>query len=158
LRALGYSNPEILELFFDSNVVHFTKKGPELDLVPERLRGETALFEITAGGKVIVEEGRRITARHVRQLEEAGIKRLAVPVEYLESRILAHDVVDKETGEVLATANDVLNAALVERFLKAGITEIGTLYVNDLDRGPYVSDTLRIDATTTASSADRIYR
>ncbi len=159
LRALGYSNPEILNLFFDKNVVHLTRKGPELELVPERLRGETAMFEISAGGKVIVEEGRRITARHVRQLEEAGIKRLGVPLEYLEGRILAHDVVDKETGEVLATANDVLNAALVERFVKAGVTEIGTLYVNDLDRGPYVSDTLRIDVTTTRLEAlIEIYR
>ena len=159
LRALGYSNPEILDLFFEKNVLHLTKKGPELELVPERLRGETAMFEISAGGKVIVEEGRRITARHVRQLEEAGIKRMAVPLEYLEGRILAHDVVDKETGEVLATANDVLNAALVERFVKAGVTEIGTLYVNDLDRGPYVSDTLRIDATTTRLEAlIEIYR
>ena len=161
LRALGYSNPEILNLFFDKNIVHLTKKGPELELelVPERLRGETAMFEISAGGKVIVEEGRRITARHVRQLEEAGVKRLSVPLEYLEGRILGHDVVDKETGEVLATANDVLNAALVERFVKAGVTEIGTLYVNDLDRGPYVSDTLRIDATTTRLEAlIEIYR
>jgi len=159
LRALGYSNQEILDLFFEKNVLHLTKKGPELELVPERLRGETAMFEISAGGKVIVEEGRRITARHVRQLEEAGIKRLAVPLEYLEGRILAHDVVDKETGEVLATANDVLNTALVERFVKAGVTEIGTLYVNDLDRGPYVSDTLRIDATTTRLEAlIEIYR
>ena len=77
LRALGYSNSDILRLFFDRNTVHLTKKGPELELVPERLRGETAMFEISANGKVIVEEGRRITARHVRQLEEAGVKRLA---------------------------------------------------------------------------------
>ncbi|MSQ92515.1 MAG: DNA-directed RNA polymerase subunit beta, partial [Gammaproteobacteria bacterium] len=159
LHALGYSNQEILDLFFEKNILHLTKKGPALELVPERLRGETALFEISAGGKVIVEEGRRITARHVRQLEEAGIKRLAVPLEYLEGRILAHDVVDKATGEVLATANDVLNTALVERFVKAGVTQIGTLYVNDLDRGPYVSDTLRIDATTTRLEAlIEIYR
>ena len=88
LRALGYSNADILRLFFDRNTVHLTKKGPELELVPERLRGEIAMFEISANGKVIVEEGRRITARHVRQLEEAGVKRLHVPVEYLEGKIL----------------------------------------------------------------------
>ena len=74
LRALGYSNSDILRLFFDHNTVYLTKKGPELELVPERLRGEIAMFEISANGKVIVEEGRRITARHVRQLEEAGVK------------------------------------------------------------------------------------
>jgi len=159
LRALGYTNADILRLFFDRNTVHLTGKGPELDLVPERLRGETALFEISAGGKVIVEEGRRITARHVRQLEEAGVKRLAVPVEYLEGKILAHDVADPNTGEVLASANDVLTAALVQRFMEAEIAEIGTLYVNDLDRGPYISDTLRIDATTTRLEAlIEIYR
>src|SRR6187397_1247622 len=111
------------------------------DCVLARLRGETAMFEISANGKVIVEEGRRITARHVRQLEEAGVKRLAVPVEYLDGKILAHDVADPQTGEVLASANDVLNPPLVERFVNANVEQIGTLYVNDLDRGPYVSDT-----------------
>jgi len=159
LRALGYDNSDILRMFFDRNTVHLTNKGPELELVPERLRGETAMFEISAGGKVIVEEGRRITARHVRQLEEAGVKRLAVPVEYLEGKIIAHDVADPNTGEVLASANDVLTTALVEKFVNADVTEIGTLYVNDLDRGPYVSDTLRIDATTTRLEAlIEIYR
>jgi DNA-directed RNA polymerase subunit beta len=159
LRALGYSNADILRLFIDRNTVHLSKKGPELELVPERLRGETAMFEIAANGKVIVEEGRRITARHVRQLEEAGVKRLAVPVEYLEGKIIAHDVADPQTGEVLASANDVLTTALVQRFVEAGVAEIGTLYVNDLDRGPYVSDTLRIDATTTRLEAlIEIYR
>src|SRR5687768_15552825 len=159
LRALGYSNADILRLFFDRNTVHLTKKGAELELVPERLRGETAMFEIAANGKVIVEEGRRITARHVRQLEEAGVRRLAVPVEYLEGKILAHDVADPQTGEVLASANDVLTTALVNRFVEAEVAEIGTLYVNDLDRGPYVSDTLRIDATTTRLEAlIEIYR
>ncbi|HEY5921012.1 MAG TPA: DNA-directed RNA polymerase subunit beta, partial [Kofleriaceae bacterium] len=159
LRALGYSNADILRLFFDRNTVQLTKKGPELDLVPERLRGEIAMFEISANGKVIVEEGRRITARHVRQLEEAGVKRLHVPVEYLEGKILAHDVADPQTGEVLASANDVLTTALVNRFVEANVPEIGTLYVNDLDRGPYVSDTLRIDASTTRLEAlIEIYR
>ncbi|MGH8131163.1 MAG: DNA-directed RNA polymerase subunit beta, partial [Steroidobacteraceae bacterium] len=159
LRALGYSNSDILRLFFDRNTVHLTKKGPELELVPERLRGETAMFEISANGKVIVEEGRRITARHVRQLEEAGVRRLLVPVEYLEGKILAHDVADPSTGEVLASANDVLTTALVERCVAANVPEIGTLYVNDLDRGPYISDTLRIDSTTTRLEAlIEIYR
>ena len=119
LRALGYSNTDILRLFFDHNTVHLTKKGPELELVPERLRGEIAMFEISANGKVIVEEGRRITARHVRQLEEAGVRRLHVPVEYLEGKVLAHDVADPQTGEVLASANDALTTALVEKFVNA---------------------------------------
>ena len=85
--------------------------------MPARLRGETAAFEIRVGDKVIVEEGRRITARHVRQLEEAGIKRLPVPIEYLQGKVLAHDIVNKETGEILAKANEVLTVPTVGQAL-----------------------------------------
>jgi DNA-directed RNA polymerase subunit beta len=94
LRALGYDNQEILDLFFEKNTFFLSKEFVELKLVPERLRGETALFEIRIGNKVVVEEGRRITARHVRQLEEAGVERLSVPADYLQGKVLAHDVVD----------------------------------------------------------------
>jgi DNA-directed RNA polymerase subunit beta len=160
LRALGYGDQEILDLFFDKNVFHVSKdKEIELELVPERLRGETAMFEIRAGNKVIVEEGRRITARHVRMLDDAGVNRLGVPLDYLQGKILAHDVVDAGTGEVLAKANEVLTVGTVEKCLEAGIEQIATLYVNDLDRGPYISDTLRIDPTHTRLEAlIEIYR
>ncbi len=92
-----------------------------LQLVPQRLRGETATFEIRIGDKVIVEEGRRITARHVRQLEDAKVTRLRVPREYVYGKVLAHDVVNTETGEILAKANEVLTAASVEKLIEAGI-------------------------------------
>ncbi len=108
LRALGYSDEQMLDLFFEKNTFHVTPQGVELALVPSRLRGETASFEIKVGHKVIVEEGRRITARHVRQLEEAGVDRLPVPADYLVGKVLAHDVVNTETGEILAKANEVL--------------------------------------------------
>jgi len=159
LRALGMSEAEILETFFDTNVFFLGKDEISLHLVPQRLRGETATFEIRIGDKVIVEEGRRITARHVRQLEEAGVTRLRVPREYVYGKILSHDVVNTETGEILAKANEVLTAASVEKLIEAGIGEVKTLYVNDLDRGPYVSDTLRIDPTKTRLEAlVEIYR
>src|SRR5690606_1887746 len=116
-------------------------------------------FDIKVGRKVIVEEGRRITARHVRELEESGTKRLAVPREYLEGKILAHDVVVKDTGELLARANDELTADVVTKLIDAGVDHVRTLYVNDLDRGPYISNTLRIDTTSTRLDAlVEIYR
>jgi DNA-directed RNA polymerase subunit beta len=159
LRALGYSDEQMLDLFFEKNTFYLSPEGVELALVPSRLRGETASFEIRAGSKVIVEEGRRITARHVRQLEEAGVDRLPVPVEYLTGKILAHDVVNTETGEILAKANEVLTAATVAKLLPAGVAEIHALYVNDLDRGPFISDTLRIDPTKNRMEAlVEIYR
>ena len=160
LRALGYGDQEILDLFFDQNVFWLSKEhGVELELVPERLRGEAALFEIRSGNKVIVEEGRRITARHVKMLQDAGVERLSVPPDYLQGKVLAHDVIDTSTGEVLAKANDVLTTQVVEKCLEAGVEKLGTLFVNDLDRGPYISDTLRIDATRTRLEAlIEIYR
>jgi DNA-directed RNA polymerase subunit beta len=160
LRALGYTNEEMLDIFFEKNVFHLGKKGgAKLDLVAERLRGETLNFDLRAGDSVIVEAGKRITARHVRQLESAKIKSLEVPDDYLVGRILAHDVMDAKTGELLAAANDEINEAHLEAFRKAGVDKLATLWVNDLDRGPYISQTLRIDPSRTPLEAlVEIYR
>ena len=159
LRALGYSNEEMLNEFFEINTFHILPEGVQLELVPERLRGETLDFDLADGDTVIVEAGRRITARHVRQLEASNISALAVPDEYLLGRILSHDVVDAASGELLATANDEITDEQLAAFRKAGIDAIGTLWVNDLDRGPYLSNTLRIDPTKTQLEAlVEIYR
>src|SRR5712671_2376385 len=159
LRALGYTEEQVLDVFFEKNVFHLSRKEIEFEVIPQRLRGETAAFEIRVGKKVIVEEGRRITARHVRELEEAQIKRLPVPTEYLQGKVLAHDIVNTETGEILAKANEILTVPTVGKLIESGIEQIRTLYVNDLDRGPYISDTLRIDPTKTRLEAlVEIYR
>ncbi|EQD59307.1 DNA-directed RNA polymerase subunit beta, partial [mine drainage metagenome] len=118
LRALGMNEEEILATFFDTNTFHLSEDEVALQLVPQRLRGETATFEIRIGEKVIVEEGRRITARHVRQLEDAKVTRLRVPREYLYGKVLAHDVVNTDTGELLAKSNEVLTAASVEKLIQ----------------------------------------
>lgn len=160
LRALGYNNEQMLREFFEINSFHIAQKdGVELELVPERLRGETLNFDLVVAGKVIVEAGKRITARHVKQLEQAKIKTLEVPDDYLVGRILAHDVIDTKTGEVLAVANEELNEATLAKLRKGGIETIGTIWVNDLDRGPYISNTLRIDPSKTQLEAlVEIYR
>ncbi|MFT3896789.1 MAG: DNA-directed RNA polymerase subunit beta [Thermomonas sp.] len=160
LRALGYSNEEMLNEFFEINTFHIDpKEGVQLELVPERLRGETLEFDLADGDKVIVEAGKRITARHVKQLEASGIAALAVPDSYLVGRILSHDVVDANTGELLASANDEITDDHLSKFRKAGVQAVGTLWVNDLDRGAYLSNTLRIDATKTQLEAlVEIYR
>ena len=147
LRALEMGDGEILDIFFDQNTFLLSRDEVALELVPARLKGETAAFEIRIGDQVIVEEGRRITARHVRQLEDAGVRKLAVPRDYIYGKILAHDVVDTNTGEIIAKANEVVTAVSAEKMIEAGIDKVRTLFVNDLDRGPYVSDTLRVDPT-----------
>jgi len=160
LRALGYSNEEMLAEFFEINTFHINPdEGVQLELVAERLRGETLNFDLADGDKVIVEAGKRITARHVKQLEASGIAALAVPDDYIVGRILSHDVVDANTGELLAQANDEITDEQLQAFRKAGVDAVGTLWVNDLDRGPYRSNTLRIDPTKTQLEAlVEIYR
>jgi DNA-directed RNA polymerase subunit beta len=159
LRALGMEAEEILGTFFETNNVKLTKDGFEMELIPERLRGEVAAFDFKVKNKVIVESGRRITARHVRELEAAGIKSLDVPAEYLVGKVLAHAIVDEDSGELVANANDELTEDLLKKIRNAGIKAFRTLYTNDLDRGPYVSTTLNIDATRSQLEAQvEIYR
>jgi DNA-directed RNA polymerase subunit beta len=153
------TNEEMLDLFFESNDFYLSEKEIRMGLVPERLRGETATFDIKLGRKLIVEEGRRITAKHVRDMSKSTVDKMIVPAEYLEGKILAHDIVDTETGELLAAANAELTAELIETLIGAGVEHIRTLYVNDLDRGPFISNTLNIDPSTTRLEAlVEIYR
>ena len=148
MRALGYDTEEILGMFFDTNTFHVKKDGYSLDLIPDRLRGDIASFDLKdKKGKTIVEAGRRITARHVRLLEEAGIKRLDVPREYLIGRTLAKNIIDEKSGEVLAECNAEVTAEILDKVAASDVKVIDTIYTNELDCGPYISDTLRIDGT-----------
>ncbi|MCB1760398.1 MAG: DNA-directed RNA polymerase subunit beta, partial [Gammaproteobacteria bacterium] len=159
LRALGYEAEDILGMFFETDHFTLTKTKAKLTLVPERLRGETATFDIKSGKDVIVESGRRITQRHIQLLDKAGISQLDVPIEYLYGEVLSCNIVDKETGELLANANDELTEELVQKLIDAGVKKVTTLFTNDLDHGPYISNTLRIDTTTSQLEAQiEIYR
>jgi DNA-directed RNA polymerase subunit beta len=148
LRALGYSAQEILDMFFDTDTFSVKNDNYNFRLVASRLRGETARFDLKAKkGKVIVEEGTRITARHIRDLEKAKISELEVPEDFVCDHVLAKDVIDEESGEVLIECNTVITHEVLAQLAEAGITEFETIYTNDLDCGSFVSDTLRIDST-----------
>jgi DNA-directed RNA polymerase subunit beta len=160
LRALGMNNEEILDTFFETSKVGLLKEGAKLEVIPDRLRGESALFEIKdKKGKVIVESGKRITARHVKLISDAGVKSMEVPDDYLIGKIVAHNIVDTDSGEVLADANAEITEELLAALREAKIKKLEILYVNDLDQGPYISNTLNIDASTTELEAlVEIYR
>ncbi|WP_252105854.1 MULTISPECIES: DNA-directed RNA polymerase subunit beta [unclassified Halomonas] len=148
MRALGMSTEEILDEFFETSKFHIEKSGFSVELVPSRLRGDTATFDIKDGnGELIVEEGRRITQKHIRQLEKAGLERLEVPMEYLFGKTLAKDQIDAKTGELIVNCNTEITPEVLERMAQGGITQIETLYTNDLDCGSFISDTLKLDTT-----------
>ena len=160
LKAIGLTNEDILREFFLFDAFHLTAKGIQLEFVPERLRGEMARFDIVGkDGKVIVAKDKRITARNLRELSEGGVKRILVPADYVVGRSLATNVVDKSTGEMLAKANDEVTEDLLAKLSAAGIGEIRTIYTNDLDMGPFISQTLRTDDTPDQYAAKvAIYR
>ncbi|BDQ64368.1 DNA-directed RNA polymerase subunit beta [Shewanella xiamenensis] len=160
LRALEYSTQEILDLFFERVEFKIKKDTLVMTLVPERLRGETASYDIKdAEGTVLVEAGRRVTARHIRQLEKTNTTELEVPVEYIVGKYAAQDYIDPDTGEVLVSANSEISLEDLAKLSLAGIKELSTLYINELDHGAYISDTLRIDPTTNRLEAlVEIYR
>ena len=148
LKALGYNPEQILDTFFTKDTFHINAQGVQFELVPDRLRGEIARFDIYGkDGKVVVPKDKRITAKHVRELEAAGVKMWAIPNEFVTGRVLSHDVIDKESGEIIARANDEITDTLLIQFAEAGVNKFQTIYVNDLDQGAFISQTLRIDET-----------
>ena len=160
LRALGYTTQEILEMFFQNDTFNITADQISMDLVPSRLRGEQLGFDITKKrGAMIVEAGRRITARHINEIEEAKLKSIIVPEDYFIGRTLARDVANTETGELLAEANQVISAEIVEQLRELKIKSVDVIYTNDIDEGPYISETLRSDPTNNELEAQvEIYR
>ncbi|MEO1849284.1 MAG: DNA-directed RNA polymerase subunit beta, partial [Psychrobacter sp.] len=156
LRALGLTTSEILDLFFDKVAVYKAEETFEIDLVADRLRGEMAQFDIVSPeGDVIVEQGKRINARRIRQLEEAGMTKIAVPDEYLYERILAEDIVVND--EIIAKANTPIDHELLVKLnsfeASGAIKEFSILFTNDIDQGSYIADTLRADSTSTREEA-----
>ena len=160
LKSIGMTHEQILATFFEFDTFHFAKKGISFEVVPERLRGEVAKFDILdKAGKLIVAKDKRITVKHIREMAEAGIKKILVPDEFMIGRIVAHNVINAETGEVLANANDEITEDLLAKLAAGGVEQLQTLYVNDLDRGAYISSTLRIDETADQwASRVAIYR
>ena len=159
LRGLGFDNEEMIKIFFETNRFTLTKDKCLFNIVPERMRGEISAFDIKYNNQILVEEGRRITAKHIREMNKVGLTEVEVPREYLIGKILGHNLIDQSTGELVANVNDEITEQIIDRCLESGVSEINTLFVNDLDNGPYISNAMRIDTTTNALEAlVEIYR
>jgi DNA-directed RNA polymerase subunit beta len=161
LRALEYSTQEILAIFYDTTKFDIKDGVISMSLIADRLRGEMALFDIAANGKVYVEQGKRITARHIKQLEKDNINTLDVPVEYIAEKdlVVAKDYISKETGEIIVNANDILTLEILAELTQSGITSFDIIYTNELDCGSFISDTLRVDSSSNRLEAlVEIYR
>ncbi|KKW68642.1 DNA-directed RNA polymerase subunit beta [Lampropedia cohaerens] len=160
LKAIGLTPEAILAHFFENDNFTLMDSGARMELVPERLKGEVARFDITdAKGNVIVAKEKRVTARHIRELEQAGLKEISVPEDFLIGRVVAKNIVDPDTGEIIAKCNEELTEALLKKLRSAGIKQLPCIYTNELNKGGYISQTLRIDETADEFAARvAIYR
>jgi DNA-directed RNA polymerase subunit beta len=148
LKAIGLNPEQILAHFFVFDNFTLMNEGAQMQLVPDRLRGEVARFDINdKDGKVIVAKDKRINAKHIRELDAAGLKTVSVPEDFLQGHVIAKNLIDAETGEIVAKANDEVTDELLKKLRLANIKDIQTLYTNDLDQGAYISQTLRADDT-----------
>ncbi|MCM8599368.1 MAG: DNA-directed RNA polymerase subunit beta [Candidatus Accumulibacter sp.] len=160
LKAIGMTPQRILREFFEFDTFYLGKRIIEFALVPERLRGEVARFDFNdPSGKLIIAKDKRITAKHIRELDAAGIRQVAVPTDFLVGRVVAEEIIDQASGEVLANANEEITESLLAKLAEAGVESLHTLYINDLDRGGFISQTLRADETVSRQAARiAIYR
>ena len=159
LKALDMGTEEILQNFYEIDNVHVEKEGISIELIPSRLRGQTLPVDLKIKTKVIVEANKRITARHVRELEQANISSLKVADDFLIGKVLAKDVFNQETGEVLIPANTEIDITVIEALRESKVEKLYCLYINELDKGPYISTTLRADPTSNRLEAlVEIYR
>ena len=160
LKAIGMTPETILASFFVNDHFRIMESGAQMAYVAERLRGEVARFDITdKNGKVVVAKDKRITARHTRDLDTAGTTYINVPEDFLLGRIVANNLVDSDTGEILAKANEELTESLLKKLRQSGVTDLACLYTNELDQGAYISQTLRIDeAADELAARVAIYR
>ncbi|QWE08698.1 DNA-directed RNA polymerase subunit beta [Polynucleobacter ibericus] len=160
LKAIGLNNEQILANFFNFDHFSLTANGGSMEFVPERLRGQLASFDVLdKNGVVVIQKDKRINAKHIRELEAAKTKTIAVPDDYLIGRVVARNIVDPDSGEILAYANDEITEELLATLRDAGIKQLETIYTNDLDSGAYISQTLRTDETADQMAARiAIYR
>jgi DNA-directed RNA polymerase subunit beta len=153
LRAMGLDSNAILELFFEKTSIKLNAKNCSINIDPAKLVGSIAEFDILAGKDVIAAKGRRINAKHKKELEAAKVTSIQAPFEYLFGKVIANDIIDKETGEILFEANTEINEENLEKLQGAKVKAFDILHINESQGGPYISTTLRVDDTATELEA-----
>ena len=159
LRALGYETSEIIDLFFEKDDIKIEKDLFKLKLIPERLKGTIATDELKIKNKVIIEPGKIFNARHVKMLQDAKIEYLPISEEYLYGKIIGQDIIDQETGEIVVPLNTSIDIENIDLIKKLNLDGFQTLFTNEIDNGPYISNTLLIDPATNQLEAQvEIYK
>ncbi|MEN9946253.1 MAG: DNA-directed polymerase subunit beta, partial [Pseudomonadota bacterium] len=161
LKALGYTHNDIMDKFFDKDIYKLRRGNIYKEIITERLKGETSRFYILdEEGKVVIAKDKKINSKNIRDLTKLNLTEIQVPreeiVSELEGRILGEDIIDTTNGEILVRSNIILTEDVINQILLSDIAEIKTLYVNDLEHGSYLADTLRDEENSKETADDAI--
>jgi len=155
LKAMGYSVSDILKYFYNFETLHLSQKKIERELDMDLLIGSRADDDMIhpKDGSVIVKKGKKFTALSAKKMKEAGIKKLETDADQIEGKIVAEDIYDESTGEVIIGANESLTKDKIFELIQAGIKKINVLYIDNVNFGDQISNTLKIDKTSTYEDA-----
>jgi len=158
-RAMGFNNEQILDTFYEHTEYSVEDGQFVMKVVADQLKGQAAAFDIVAGADTIVKAGKKITARSIKQLKESGVESIVVPDDFVLGKVLSSGVTDEETGELVARTNEVLTQDTLDSIKGIKKVAFKTLYIDELEGGSYISDTLALDTTASQSDAQiEIYR
>ncbi len=152
---------EILNYYYATETIYIRgrnefEKSVELELLP----GQRATRDIkTKLGEIIVKKNRKFTRAAIKKLEAAKMRTLPIDADELWTKVSAYDVVDEATGEVILECNEEVSQEKIEELLKRNITEFKVLFIDNLNVGPYLRETLMMDKIDTPEQAImEIYR
>ncbi len=162
LKALGYSTEELLNYFYPSEKIFVLDKvQSEKALNPEVLIGSRTLEDILhpETGEVLIKKNRKLNKQNLKRVQDAGIRRLALKTADLAGQVLAQDVIDYRTGEIVAECNDSISEEMIDSFLDREIGEIDLLHMEGPDVSPSFRNTLLLDKVNSREDAIiEIYR
>lgn len=157
LKAIGYSDEQLLDIFYEKEKIYFTKKDDVFDseLNFELLVGARASFDILepGSGKIIIKEGKKITKQTIKKMHEAGIVKLPLKLDQIIGKVSAKDVYNEQTGEVVISANEALTADKIQELKKLGLSFIEVLYIDNFNFGDQIRNTLLLDKTSSSEEA-----
>ncbi|QFU16828.1 DNA-directed RNA polymerase subunit beta [Microvirga thermotolerans] len=155
LYALGLDSEEILNTFYSRLIYKRSKDGWTVPFDPERMKGFKASVDLIDAktGEVVLEAGKKLTARAARQLAEKGLEALRATDEDLYGQYIAEDLVNPSTGEIYAEAGEEITEKLLKNLEEAGFDEIPVLDIDHVTVGPYIRNTLAIDKNSSREDA-----
>jgi DNA-directed RNA polymerase subunit beta len=162
LRALGYSTAELLDLYYDKELIHLKEDGSitrevDYDLIANQRA--TQNIRDPESGEILVKKSKKLNKQAIKKMRNAGITEIPLEAEELIGKVAAEDVYDEDTGEVLLNCNEELTEELLESLKQTGVKSLRILYIDDFNVGPFLRDTLIADKLTSSEDAImEIYR